>query len=328
MNDTFAVIGVDIGGTKIAVGLFKLDGEMILQKKQHLEGRSGDEVAQVVIDLANDLIEEATERSFQVQAVGACVPGIYHPKNKTVWAPNIPGWDQYPLHERLTNGLTDNSIPILIESDRSCYILGETWKGNAQGCTDAIFIAVGTGIGAGILSNGNIIAGKSGIAGAIGWSALEQPYKDKYKACGNFEYYASGAGIARSAVEELGKDPDSNSMLVHLAADEISAYQVFEAYDKQDIIAVRVLDKAIGYWGMVVANLISIFNPEKIIFGGGVFGPAANLLDRITLEARKWAQPISMEEVTVEVSSLQGEAGLIGAGYLALKSINIVNHDE
>ena len=79
---------------------------------------------------------------------------------------------------------------------------------------------------------------------------------------------------------------------------------------------------------MAVANLVSIFNPEKVIFGGGVFGPAAKFLDRILEESKKWAQPLSIEEIRLETSALKGDAGLIGAGYLAIKTINNPNHDE
>ncbi len=95
---------------------------------------------------------------------------------------------------------------------------------------------------------------------------------------------------------------------------------MFEAIAQGDILALRVLDQAIVHWGMAVANLVSTFNPEKIIFGGGVFGPAAQHIERIHAEAEKWAQPIGFTQVTYEVSTLGGDAGLIGAGSLALKT--------
>ena len=91
------------------------------------------------------------------------------------------------------------------------------------------------------------------------------------------------------------------------------------AYDANDKLAIAVINNAIEYWGMAVANLVSLFNPEKIIFGGGVFGPALKFLDAIYDEAKKWAQPISMQQVKLEGAALGNEAGLYGAAYLALK---------
>jgi glucokinase len=160
-----------------------------------------------------------------------------------------------------------------------------------------------------------------GIAGAIGWMAMEPPYDKKYDDCGNFEYYASGKGLVRTACEVLNKHGQTSSFLDGISVDGITAHHVFNALEKQDPVAIEVINKAIVYWGMAVANLVSIFNPEKVILGGGVFGPAIQFLNRITVEATKWAQPLAMQQTTVEASALEGDAGLIGAGYLALKSI-------
>jgi glucokinase len=101
--------------------------------------------------------------------------------------------------------------------------------------------------------------------------------------------------------------------------DAISAKDIFEAYDSGDEAAKKIIDNAIECWGMAVANLVSLFNPEKIIFGGGVFGPALKFLDEIYAEAKKWAQPISIQQVTLQGSALGNDAGLYGAGLLALK---------
>jgi glucokinase len=95
---------------------------------------------------------------------------------------------------------------------------------------------------------------------------------------------------------------------------------VFAAYDRGDVVAKEVVGQAIEFWGMAVANLVSLFNPEKIIFGGGVFGPGAKLLGDIYSEAKKWAQPISIKQVRLQASKLGGDAGLYGAGCLALQA--------
>jgi len=322
MKPSIAVIGIDIGGTKISAALFQTDGRILQKKEQLLGQRKGHEVIDLISKMVQSLLDHSKNLTYQVKAIGACVPGIYNSVDKTVWAPNIPEWDHIPLWKELKNRLKVPSIELVLESDRSCYILGEVWKGTAKDCKDAIFIAVGTGIGAGILSNGRVINGNGGIAGAVGWMALEPPFHDKYKSFGNFEFYASGDGIARSAVERLKKKQSTTSSLASVPADQITAHHVLDAYQKKDPVAIEVIEKAIRYWGTSTANLVSIFNPQKVIFGGGLFGPASQFLDRILEEAKKWAQPLSIQEVQLETSILQGDAGLIGAGYSAINAIN------
>jgi len=197
------VIAFDLGGTKLAAALFSDDGEIIHSQTTALEKRKGSEVGKLILQQVNSILAKANDENITVQALGICVPGIAYAKNGKVWAPNIPGWDNYPLMEELQNGIPDKNVSITIDSDRSCYILGEVWKGNAKGCNDAIFISVGTGIGAGILINGEVLRGSGDIAGAIGWLGLSKPFEDKFISCGCFEYNASGEGIAKVA-NELG----------------------------------------------------------------------------------------------------------------------------
>jgi glucokinase len=293
-------LALDLGGTKLAAALFNADGEILQQSTFPLAGRSGTEVGALIIDAVKQISRDAA-----LSAVGVAVPGIYRSTTATVWAPNIPGWDDYPLHAELSAALSD--VPVVVESDRTCYILGEVWRGNARGARNAIFISVGTGIGAGILADGHVIRGHHDIAGAVGWLALDRPYEEKYRSCGNFEYYAAGPGIARAA-QERGLENATTEL-------------VFKAFEQRDERAVAVVEQAVAYWGMAVGNLVSVLNPEVIVFGGGVFGPAAGLLEAIYDEALKWAQPISIRQVKLVVSALGSDAGLYGAARSALSQL-------
>jgi glucokinase len=105
------------------------------------------------------------------------------------------------------------------------------------------------------------------------------------------------------------------------ARDELSAADIFAAYEHSDPIAERVIENAIELWGMAAASLVSLFNPELIVFGGGVFGPAISFLDRIRAEARRWAQPIAIEEVRFVASALGSDAQLYGTGRLAMTCV-------
>lgn len=308
-----SLLGIDLGGTKLATGIFSTEGELLFKEELPVAGSIGNAVGKIITGSITSLLNSAYA---PVEAIGISVPGISNRKNGTVWAPNIPGWEQYPLLSEVKK--VAGNIPVSVDSDRSCYILGEMWQGNAKGSDNAIFIAIGTGIGAGIVCDGRVLHGASDIAGAIGWMALHHPYKEEYVPCGCFELNASGAGLAKMARKILEDDPN-NSVLSKKNHDEITAHDIFVGYDLNDRVCVDVINNAIVYWGMAIANLISIFNPEKILLGGGVFGPATRFIPAIHKEAMKWAQPISARQVSIEPSLLGGSAGIYGAGYLALQ---------
>jgi glucokinase len=313
-----ALLGIDLGGTKLALGLFNNDGKLLHKKTLALNNKKGKEVGELI---TNSFLQIKNSYREEIHAVGISVPGIYHIKTGTVWAPNIQGWDDYPLYDEIKQA--SEGIPVTIDSDRACYILGEAWQGNAKECNDAIFLAVGTGIGAGILINGNVLRGSNDIAGAIGWMALDKPFKNEYISCGCFEHYASGEGIAKTAISFLQQTKDYTGELKNKTIDDITSYDVFAAYENKDVLAKKVIQLCIEFWGMAAANLVSLFNPEKIIFGGGVFGPAIKFIPDIKKEAEKWAQPVSIQQVSFQSSALAGDAGIYGAGYLALQNTRL-----
>jgi glucokinase len=320
LRAAMSVIGVDLGGTKLALALFSDDGTVVVRRTAPLAGRRGEEVGELIATELRTLLATPEAAADAPAAIGIAVPGIYRSATGRVWAPNIPGWDDYPLRDEIIAALgapaalTPGAGPlpsapvVRVDSDRACAILGEAWCGTARGARDAIFIAVGTGIGAGILVNGAVVRGARDIAGAVGWLALDRQYRPGYSAMGCFEYHAAGPGLARAAAQLRG------------GTDEVTTAAVFEAYDAGDPVATRVIDDAVAIWGMAVANLVSTFDPEIVVFGGGVFGPAGRFLPRIRAEAERWAQPLSMPHVRLAVSSLGNDAVLFGAGHLALRA--------
>ena len=179
-----AVIGVDLGGTKIAAAIFDHFGNIKAKEVRLLDGAEGDKVGKLVTQTILSLMEGNPRQ--HIKAIGVCVPGIVYSKKHTVWAPNIPDWTNYPLQKRIESVLQNPKIKIAIESDRTCYVLGEVWKGGAKGCQNAIYLAVGTGIGGGILIDGRVLHGHSDIVGATGWMALQNPDHEDFIPCGCF----------------------------------------------------------------------------------------------------------------------------------------------
>ncbi len=313
-------LGVDLGGTKVSGALFLENNSILVHETLLLEGREGKAVADLVNELCKILLSKGEVPETTEKNIGVCVPGIAYSKTRTCWCPNIPGWENYPLLDEIRDSIPNSKV--FVESDRTAYILGEVSLGVAKGCNNAIFIAVGTGIGAGILIDGRVLHGASDIVGATGWMALKPPYDKDWDMCGCFESYASGTGIAMQAKKEmkilLSAGKKGFSYLEKFKIEEITSREVFEAYDLQDPLAIKVIEVAIEMWGMAAANFVSLFNPEVVVFGGGLFGPAARFIDRIYKEASLWAQPISIKQCRFFSSTLPNEAGLYGAGAIAI----------
>jgi glucokinase len=305
-----SIAGIDLGGTKLAVAAFTRDGDVLHRESVPLGGREGAQVGELIAERLTHLRDE-----FQCDCAGVCVPGLYRANKGTVWAPNIPGWDDFPLLEMLRRA-SRGSMQITIDSDRAAYILGESWRGAARGANDAIFLAVGTGIGAGILCDGQVVRGSGDVAGAIGWLAVDRPFKPRYVQHGCFEDQASGPGLVRVAQDLMARDTGYSGELRDKR--DLDTAGIFAAHERGDPLAVEVIDNAIELWGMAAANLVSLFNPGIIVFGGGVFGPASKFIDRIYAEAKRWAQPIAIGQVRFVASELGSDAGLFGAGRLAM----------
>lgn len=310
MNQKRAVIALDVGGTKISCGLFLNDGQILSQKLAPTCQRDLDASVDQLVMLTSDMID-AAPKDVTVAALGIVIPGWVDHKTRTVWAPNIHGWDHLPLESRMAERLP---IPMVLDSDRSAYVKGEAWRGSASGLNDVIFLAVGTGIGAGIMVDGKIVHGFNDLAGAVGWFALNPCFREPYASMGCFESEASANSIGRKGANELiGLRPGPTGA--------ITAREVMDAARSAYPPAEKLADEAILYLSMGIANLVSVLDPEMIVLGGGLFQTGGWLLDRIRIEFARWAQPIAARRVRIELSSLGENAGLYGAARIALDNL-------
>jgi glucokinase len=316
LSDQGLCLGIDVGGTKLSAALFSADGGIHHRKKVPLNKAGGDEAASQVASL----IAEYGGAGQAPTAIGIVIPGIVFDESGEVWAPNIPGWDHYPLRDRLREA---TGTEVVLDSDRAAYVLGEQWCGAARGAKDVVFLAVGTGIGAGILIDGRLCRGAGDIAGAVGWFALTPEFRPDYASRGCFESEASGTAVGERAIEALGSQPSGLiSELVDGELNGITAEVVVEAARRGDGSAQEVLDHAATYLAMGIANIVSALNPEIVVLGGGLMQARELLLDPIKNEFRRWAQPIAAEQVRLELSALGEDAGLFGAGRLAWNAVS------
>jgi len=308
MNSRHGVIALDIGGTKMACGVFLEDGTLLCHKSAATSQESAIRSVDQIAGLVNEAIEQCP-RDVIAAALGVVVPGWVNRKDRTVWAPNIAGWDRLPL-EKMLSGLI--SIPIVLDSDRSGYVTGECWLGVARGLRDVVFVAVGTGIGAGILADGRLVHGHDDLAGAVGWMALNPSYRDLYAESGCFEAEASGTAVGRKGTASMPSATGASSIQA------LTAREVIDAALRGNMQAGKIVQEAVSYLGMGVANLISTLNPEMVVLGGGLFQSGYPMIDAIRREVLRWAQPIAGPGVRIELSALGDKAGLYGAARIAL----------
>jgi glucokinase len=243
---------------------------------------------------------------LQVGAVGVAVPGLVR-RDGTVWAPNLKGWTRMPLARKLRDEL---GVPVIVESDRNAAVLGETWRGAAQGKRDAIVLMIGTGIGAGILSDGGLLRGAHELSGCAGWMTVREEHAGEAGRVGQLESLAAGPGIARAAEKDLARGVES--LLNELPPGARNAYEVAEAARRGDMVSIDVFLEAGRLLGYGVANLVSLFDPEVVVIGGGLAKASDLYLDALRKAMKERAQPIAGSKVRVVVSRLGGDANLLG----------------
>ncbi len=301
---------VDLGGTKIASALFTLGGRPVFGARVLIDSRGGQRVVEQIILLYYQLEAEALSRKGQLLATGFCVPGVVKPANGLVWAPNIKGWKNIQLMKRLKKAI---SSPVSVVSDRTAYVLGEAWKGAAKGKRNVIYLAVGTGIGAGIMAEGLVIHGEGDIGGAVGWMALNRQFKRGYQRVGCFEWEASGGALARKAHILIKSHPElfiSSGKNRRLDQSEVEI--VCQAARRGQSEAIKLVEEIQDYLAMGVANLISVFNPQVVVLGGGLFQSPDLFFEPLQKKIRLWAQPLAVRSVKLVLSSLGQEAALYG----------------
>lgn len=294
-----AVVAIDLGGTKLTTAIVDATGE-ILYRKKVAAGR-GD--VRVCVEQLRDAVGHAISNRAvgqeQIRALGIIVPGIYFADTGNAWAPNLWGHEQVPLRTELERSLT---LPIVIDSDRAGYVLGEQWLGVARGLDDVVFLAVGTGIGAGIIAGRRLLRGAGDIAGAVGWFALNARQQQIYKQVGCWEAESAGPGLAR----RIGA---------------ASAEEVVAAARHGNELAKNAVQESARYLGLGIANIVSILNPQMVVLGGGLMQAADLFLSTVNQVMADCAQPIAAQQVRIEITSLGEDAGLLGAARLALGSL-------
>lgn len=310
-------IGVDLGGTKLDIGIVDSSGKII---DRRLIKTKAKESAQTVIQDIINVIEELRVKnsSGTVLSVGVGIAGQIDMQTGSVrFAPNL-NWHEVPLQVELSHAL---KLPVYITNDVRAATWGEWWYGAGKGSKDILCLFIGTGIGGGIVSGGRMLVGCSNCAGEVGHMTID--INGPKCTCGNygcFEALASGWAIARRAKEAIVRNPKGGEALLNLVdgkVDELSAKHVFQLSHSGDPLAKSIVDEVTIDLIAGVANLVNAFNPELVIIGGGIINGHPEFIDAIRIGVPKRALKSAVEPLQIITPSLHADAGVIGAAAYA-----------
>jgi glucokinase len=321
MDQPTLAFGIDIGGTKVLVGLVDVFTGKVLDRRLILTRTAAG--PQAVTDDIIQIIQEFKLKYF-IKAplnIGVAVAGQVEPNTGIVrFAPNL-AWHNFPLREQL-NQVVDG--PIHLINDVRAATWGEWIYGSGRGCDDLLCLFFGTGIGGGIISAGRMLIGASNAAGELGHIVVDN--KGPMCTCGNhgcFEALAGGWAIARAVKEAVQKNPSEGSFLlgkVNGNIDTLTAKHLFQGYDAKDVLSTRLFNQLAEVIIAAVSGLVNAFNPQKLIVGGGLIIGAPNLVERIHQGIVKRSLAIALEPLEVISSLLGTDAGVLGAAAYAVRT--------
>ena len=307
------VFGVDVGGTTIKLGLFDSNGNVI--DKWEIPTRTEDGGKNILADIADAVNAKMAEKGLtkeDIAGVGVGVPGPVDGKGIVHKAVNL-GWGMFNLKEELEKLL--DGMRVEGGNDANVAALGEMWKGGGQGHKNLVAVTLGTGVGGGIIINGEILTGATGAGGEIGHIRVEDNETESC-GCGNYgclEEYASATGITRLANRAL-KASDKDSVL---RSGEVSAKTVFDAVKAGDELAIEVAKKFGDYLGKGLAVIAGVINPEIFVIGGGVSKAGEVLFDYIkpSFDATVFH---GSKDTIFALATLGNDAGIYGAAKMVL----------
>jgi glucokinase len=319
------IVGVDLGGTTTKLAFLNLEGE--IKTKWEIPTDNSNEGLNITTNIANAIDEKLNELGISKEnllGIGMGAPGPVNYETGVILNVVNLGWqDNFPLKDRLE---AETSLPVMLENDANCAALGEMWNGAGKGAKDLVCVTLGTGVGGGVIANGNIVQGINGAAGEIG-HITSIPYGGAPCNCGKtgcLETIASATGIVRIAKEELAKDTTGTGELYKLMTQNgsITAKDVFDTARNGDETALKILDQVSFHLGFAIANIANTLNPEKIVLGGGVSKAGTVLLDSVKAFFDKFAFSSVRESTKITIATLGNDAGVTGAAWLIKNKLN------
>ncbi|MBU5465397.1 ROK family protein [Virgibacillus sp. MSJ-26] len=301
-------IGVDIGGTKVAIAVVSETGKILKQNVIPTELTILPK--EMIMKISNSIREILAQTEIvknDIIGIGIGSPGPLDAKEGLIThPPNLQNWRNVPIVKWMKEWW---SVPIILENDANAAALAEKWLGAAQDNQNFVYMTVSTGIGSGIIADGKIYHGASGNAGDIGHTVVDPSFGQC--SCGQYgclESIASGTAIAKRGSDILGK--------------QVTTKDVFTLYDEGHLKIVAFINKVFKVLGVACVSIINTFDPEKIVIGGGVSQVEAPLFEMIRDYVRNYALNPNGRNTTIVKAELDQNAGVIGAAALYLDKIS------
>jgi len=290
------IIGIDLGGTKIAGALANRRGRVLMDINIPTEASKGKKRVIENIKKAVDTLQRS--KNARIRAIGIGVPGpIIYSKGIVIEPPNLPGWKKVHLKEVLEK---EFKVPVYVDNDANCAALAEARFGAGKKAGDFIYMTVSTGIGGGIIIDHELYRGASGSAGEIGHTIVEHSHGLKC-GCGN-----TGCLEAQASGTAIKKRTGLSAMAIHLKAQQ------------GDKSALKEIETVAHYLGIGIANLVNVFNPELVVIGGGLSNMGELLLKPVRKEVKRYALTLPAKDVKIVRAKLGSDSGMLGAVALCL----------
>lgn len=303
--------GVDIGGTATKLGAFSAGGSLL--DKWEIPTDTRENGSRIMPNIAAEIVRYAGTTE-NVIAVGVGVPGPVRRDGSVKRCVNL-GWGDFNPARDLSAHL--EGVPVFAGNDANMAAMGEYWQGGGQGSRNLVFITLGTGVGGGIVLDGRMVYGSSGLGGEIGHVVVnpDEPMPCNCGQYGCLDQTASATGIVRQAGRVLARRADEPSSL--RALESFTARDVFDAAKAGDALAYEAVDTCMGFLGKSMAMLTNIIDPDMYIIGGGVSRAGEFLIELV----RKHYERLSMlseQKAAVALATLGNDAGIYGAAKLAM----------
>jgi glucokinase len=311
------IIAVDIGGTHIRAAAYEPNSIIPLNHNRTRTLANEPGVFERLVQTVESVCKDG-----ELSAIGIASPGPLDPHTGTILdTPNIPEWENFPVGPKLSQYF---GVPVFLDNDANMAGLGEWKYGAGQGHNDLIYLTISTGIGGGVISNGSLVLGFRGMGTEVGHMIIDPTGPAcGCGRCGHLESFSSGTAIARFVNEQLRAGQASSLQLLSPkgAQPKVTTVQIAEAALQGDALAISAFERAGHYLGIGVANLLAIFDPSILIFGGGVSQTGDLLFKpfRHSLEKHLF-HPHYLKDLTITTAALGDDAGLLGA--LALARMN------
>ncbi len=315
------VVGVDLGGTKILSGIFDAQLQCVGRARVSTKAQRGvDEVIERIVRSVKDAVDECDLDLKQIKGLGLGAPGAVNPDTgRVIFAPNL-GWEDVPLKKELEKQL---DVPVFLENDCNIATLGIYETELKAKPRNVIGIFLGTGIGGGLILEGQPYSGFNRTAGEIGHMVLE--VGGPKCSCGNkgcFEALASRSAIFRKITAAV-KEGQKTLLTEMLGPDleDLRSGDLRKAIKRGDKFVEHVIEEAAEYTGIAVANLINLFNPEVVVIGGGLMEQLEDDMLAIIIEtAQDYAMPGTTKGIEIVASKLSDDAGIMGGAVLARRN--------